>query len=308
MRGNQQISHKLFCFFVLLAGAFLLLQGCGVLFIKEEDLGRKRFQEHEEQYKPFRLQNTIAAYKEFIEKYPQNMFLESARSNIKNLQFAPYEQEDTIEGYMEFVLRYPGNPHVFKANTRIEQNEIKRYEKMDTIDGYREFLAKYPESVFAVLAKKRLQELEFRALDSTLQKNYGFDLLLYRLALKRLKKELSAGGAAGLADFTPFASVADFEGQKYFQTHLIYTQNPASSEPGAKEFSDKLFDKVISRMLIYLDNKFVNKKNIYGFSFDVGSSAQRFYGDRKVFREYYFPIQLVRLFAQKKLDGKSLVA
>jgi hypothetical protein len=300
------VSKK--CLSIIFIAAFLLVQGCGVLFFKEEDMARKKYLEHEAQFAPYRLQNTVEGYREFIAKYPKNMFISRAQENIENLQFAPYEQADNIESYMEFTIRYPENKHVFKAKTRIEQVEYKRYEKMDTIEAYREFLVKYPESIFALLAKDRQQELEFRAFDITLQKKYGFDLLLYRLNIRRLKKKLQAGEGADLAGFTPFASIAHYKGKKYFHTHLIYSAELSSLDATSREAAEKFFKPVVSKMLAYLDKKFTNKSKIDGFSFDVASSPHRFYGDRKILLEYYFPISQVRLFAQSKMDGKELLA
>ena len=126
-------------------------QGCGTLFQKDKDL--KEYQYDEEQYRPYKLQNTIDGYREFISLYPENRFLGDAKLRIDNLEFAPYEKADNVEGYMEFKVRYPDNRHIFKASIKIEQAEVKRYEKIDTIEGYNEFLGKYPESTFAVLAK-----------------------------------------------------------------------------------------------------------------------------------------------------------
>ena len=142
-------------YYIIVIGVFLLLQSCGAsLHIEERE---RPFLTQEEHYKPYKLQHTIEGYKEFIAKYPGNIFIEEAKMWIDYLEFAPYEQADSIEGYMEFKMKYPNNRYIFKANARIEQVELKHYEKIDTIEGYKEFLSKYPESNFAVLAKERLQ-------------------------------------------------------------------------------------------------------------------------------------------------------
>ena len=145
---------------LLLIGVFLFLQGCGIFIIFSEDKrALKEYQLHEEQYQPYKLQNTIEGYKEFIEKYPKNLFINEAKSRIESLEFSPYEQADTIEGFMEFKMRYPENRHVFTANVKIEQVELKRYEKEDTIEGYKEFLSKYPESTLPYWQRKGCRNL-----------------------------------------------------------------------------------------------------------------------------------------------------
>jgi hypothetical protein len=279
-----------------------------MLVFSEEKRAMKKHQIHEDQYNPYKLQNTIEGYREFIAKYPKNLFVNEAKIQIENLEFAPYEREDNIEGYMEFKIRYPDNRHIFKASVKIEQVEFKRYEKMDTIEAYKEFLSKYPDSTLAILAKERLQELEFRDLDKTFRKKYGIDLLLYRLNLKRLKKKLGTIDGVNLGDFICFVSIANNEGKKYFHTHLIYYTDLSYLDSTSKEVTERFFDPLVSKALVYLDSHFMNKDEIDGFSFDISSSAHLFYGDRKIVCEYYFPISEVNLFAQNKLDKKDLLA
>ena len=284
----------------------LVLQGCGALSQKDKAL--KEFQHDEAQYQPYKITHTIEGYREFIATYPKNLFISDAELQIENLEFAPYEEEDSVEGYMEFTIRYPNNRHTVKASIKIEQAEIKRYEKMDTIEGYKEFFSKYPTSTFAVLAKQRVQELEFRELASTLENNYGFDLLLYRLNLKRLKKQLVTGDHSILGDFTCFASLTAYEGKKYFLTSLIYPTDLSYLDTTVTETHERFFDPILSKALAYLDNHFMKKSAIEGFSFDIASSAHSYYGDRQIILEYYFPISQVTLFATDKTDGKDLLA
>ena len=294
------------CASLILIVSILFLQSCGVLFQRDKDL--KEYQLHKEQYEPYKLQNTIEGYREFIATYPKNIFVIDAELEIENIEFSSYEQADSVEGYMEFKVRYPDNRHVSKANVKIEQVELKRYEKTDTIEGYKEFLSKYPASTFAMLAKERLQELEFREFDITLRKKYGFDLLLYRLHLRRLKKKLTTVGGINLANFTPFASITTHEGKNYFHTHLIYSTNLSSLDTASKEVSERFFDPLISKSLVYLDSHFMKKEGIDGFSFDVSSSTHSFYGDSKTLLEYYFPLNQVNLFATQKVNNEELLA
>ena len=293
-------------FSILLVCVVIFLQGCGTLFQKDKAL--KEFQHDEAQYRPYKVTNTIEGYREFIATYPKNLFVSDAELQIENLEFAPYEEEDSVEGYMEFTIRYPNNRHTPKASVKIEQAEVKRYEKMDTIEGYKEFLSKYPDSTFAVLAKQRLQELEFRETNSTLGKEYGFDLLAYRLNLKRLKKTLDRDDAINLGDFTCFASFRTYEEKKYFHTSLIYPTDLSHLDTTATETHERFFDPILSKALIYLDSHFMKKSEIDGFSFDIASSAHSYYGDKKTILEYYFPINQVTLFATDRTDKKDLLA
>jgi hypothetical protein len=293
-------------FLLIVMSSFLFLQGCGVLFLRDDDL--KEYQIHKEQYEPYRLQNTIEGYREFIARFPKNLFVQDAQTQIENLEFAPYEEVNSIEGFLEFRIKFPKNRNVSRTDIKIEQIETKYYDAVDTIEGYREFLSKYPVSTFAMPAKERLQELEFRELDGVLQKKYGFDLLKYRLNLRRVKKDIDIESAVNVGDFTCFASIATHEGKQYFHTNLIYSMDLPRVDSNSIDLAERIFDPIVSKALIYLDKHFKTKDEIYGFSFDVSSSAHRFYGDRKILLEYYFPKDQVNLFATDKLDKKELLA
>ena len=298
------------CLLIMVIVSFPCIQHCSRPF-RPEDC-RSVTEVDEKHFLPYRQKHTVEGYKEFIARHPGNIFITEAAMWIDALQFAPYEKLDTVAGYREFKETYPENRHVYRADAYLGRIEAKRYEKMDTIEGYREFLEKYPENNFAGLAKKRLQDLEFRKLDRELQEKYGFDLLRYRLALRRLKKELSREdvkrGEVNLGDFDCFASFVTYQGKKYFHTHLIYPLTPYYPETAPSEAIERFFDPLISKALVYLDSHFMNKAATDGFSFDVSTSVDYFYGDRVVHLAYYFPTNQVELFVTNRIDKKNLFA
>ena len=295
-----------YCVFVWLLVMIFCMQGCGVLFQKDKAL--REYQLQEEQYTPYKLKNSIEGYREFISRYPKNTFVSEARQQIENLEFAPYEQADSVEGYMEFKLLFPDNRHRSKAALKIEQSELKRYEKIDTIAGYKEYLAKYPQSNFAILAKERLQELEFREFDKTLNEQYGFDLLAYRLQLRRSKKTLETKDGFNMGAFTCFSSFTSHQGKRYFHTQLIYPTDIAYLTGSSDTLRSNFFDRLFSQSLIYLNKSFARKDTIDGFSFDISWAPSSYHGDRKVLLEYYFPRDGIERFAQGMLDGDGLMA
>jgi len=139
---------------IIIIFSALFVQSCGTLSFKEDVSTKQQIQE--EQYQSYKLQNTTAGYKEFISRYPDNMFVEDARKRVADLEFAPYEKANTIEGYMEFKVRYPDNPHCSECDTNIEQLECKHCEESDTVEAYEDFLAKYPDSTSAAGIQEKL--------------------------------------------------------------------------------------------------------------------------------------------------------
>jgi hypothetical protein len=282
----------------------LLLQGCGALFHSEQEERMRQ----EAEFAPFQKENTIEGYRAFIRNFPENMYIPIARGAIEDLEYAPCEQKDTIEGYREFIRDFPANRNRSRADGRIEQLVFKRVEDTDTIEAYRDFLRKNPRSNYTMLAQQRLQDLEFQSLDKRCRDQYGFDLLLYRLNVSRLQKDLESAGASSLADFTLFASIDTYKGQRCFHTLLIYGDAMARLDMNKKESSEPFFASVIAKLLVYLDQKFTNRKALDGFSFSVESSANRFYGDAAVLMVYYFPAESVHQFAQGLLKPGELLA
>ena len=287
----------------------VLLPSCAYLpAFTQDEYYRRRHEEMEQQYSPYRQRNTIDGYRDFVAKYPENMYVSTALDQIDNLEFAPYEKTDTIASYTEFVARYPKNRHVVKARGRIDQANVKGCESIDTVQGYREFLTKHPDNIFVQTAQERLQDLEFRELALKLQQQYGFDLLLYRLKVKRLQKELPQESGINLGDFTLFASTEPVQGKKYFKSHLIYSTDLSSLARAPAAVQEKIFDSLISKLLITLLNQFRAANDIDGFSFAIASSPHRFYGDEKTALEYVFPAREARLFAQNRCDRSQLLA
>jgi hypothetical protein len=280
-----------------------LLQGCAFLFSSDEEEWKRQ----EAEYRPYQQKNTIAAYLEFIKKYPDNLFISEARCSIETLEFTPYEQKDTIEGYRDFMKSYPANRNISRAVEKIDQLEFKQIEDTDTIAAYREFLRQKPRSNYIMLAQQRLQDLEFRDLDTACQKQFKFDLLLYRLNVNRVQQQLESTNA-DIADFTLFASIPRPAGRRCFNTNLIYGNALWHFDPNSKISSELFFNAIISKLLVYLDQKFTLKQDIDGFCFIVSSSANRFYGDATVLFEYYFPVESVHQFALGQLKPEELFA
>ncbi len=303
------MAYKNTGFIIIIFFYALTIWSCAQMYTADGRLiSKKKYLRQQQEYEPYKQIHTIEGYNEFISKYPKNLFIKHAEDEIKRLEFEPYEKEDTIEGYLEFKILYPENPNVETANNRIEQTEIKRYDKVDTIEGYREFLMKYPDSIFSILPKKRLQELEFQRACKNLEKNYNFDLLLYRLKAKRIKRKLKTEGKNDLSDFVMFASLLERDKKKYFNTYIIFPKQSSISNISANKTAEEPLGQIISQLTNHLDKKFGAKHKIDGFSFDISSSPHIFYGDRKVLFEILFSLKDTANFAQKKINSKEFFA
>ena len=230
--------------FMLACCVALALAACGPMGYVYQDgsrVSRKKFLADTQVYQPYQDQNTLEGYREFLKKYPGNVFAMQAREKMHRLEFKPYEKQDTIEGYLEFKMLYPNNPNVDKANWHIEQVEIRRYDNIDTVAGYRTFLEKYPRSIFANSAHERLQELAVREQDREISKRYGFDLLKYRYEIRK-----ACATQSPLWDFQVFAHVREQNGRALFVTRLLYGTLPDLQDDSNRA---QLKKEVVSRLL-----------------------------------------------------------
>lgn len=71
-------------------------------------------------YEPYKQQDSIAGYKEFISKYPDNSFIDAAKVQLAELEYSPSRNLHTISSYQEFLRRYPHHKYNQDARERLE--------------------------------------------------------------------------------------------------------------------------------------------------------------------------------------------
>ena len=79
--------------------------------------------------------NTISEYKEFIEKYPESGYLDSAKFKIIELEFEKAKKNNTIESYREFIANYPESKFIDLAKIKLEILSPKPLSQSD-LDKY----------------------------------------------------------------------------------------------------------------------------------------------------------------------------
>ena len=294
---------KIEYYLVFLAVVFCFLHGC-VGTPKHQARTENQYALDQQIYEPYKLKNTVEGYEEFIAEYPGNQFVGEAKRKIYRLKYDQYLKMDTIEGYREFIRKNPDNPHVKDAFGKIESIEFRRCEKDDTLDAYKYFVAQYPKSYFIDDAKFRIREIEFKQLDEVLRKKFGFDLLKYRLVLRRLKRDLILNDKESVAGFECDAEMTTYQGKTYFLTNLVYNKDFKGFGLFSDGDEEDVFDAVVSEALLYLQAHFRHKGNIAGFGFKLSLSSHSHSGSAKY--ATYFPVKSVSLFCQNVIDKKML--
>jgi hypothetical protein len=72
--------------------------------------------------------NTIAAYREFLSRYPKGELADEARSKIESLELQKAKDTNTIRGYESFLRRYPKGELADEARASLQslQEQIRQ--------------------------------------------------------------------------------------------------------------------------------------------------------------------------------------
>lgn len=237
--------------------------------------------------------NTIEGYREFIQAHSDSVYVHSANAKIDGILFRPYIKKNTITGYLEFLEKYPGNVNIDIAKRKIETLAFGDSEKKDTVHGYKQYLQDYPKSIFECEARERIHELEFRNLDNELKNLIGFDLLLYRLYLKRLQRKLYKDGQGAIADFE-CSVVARHTGENaILTTRLLYRNERIPYEIKSGSLTDIFFEAFLENALYSLGHDIKKKGKVKEIRFDVTASPFGFCKPPKSVVLYKFPMNAV---------------
>lgn len=230
--------------------------------------------------------HTLEGYREFIRKHPESIYVHEANAKIDEILFQPYLKLNTIDGYLEFIRDYPQNVHVDDAKRKIETLAFDHCEEKDTIQAYRQYLKDFPNSNYECEAKSRIHELSFRQLDQHLKANAGFDLLLYRLFIKRLQRKLYTQGMGGIGNFKFDAAIRKADGDVNFITRFLYSEENIPMGIQSGRIADSFFDSVLEKALGFLNQHIPQKDRISRFEFEITSAPIGFCSPGKTVIRY----------------------
>jgi hypothetical protein len=116
--------------------------------------------------------NTIAAYQEYLNRYPNGVHVVDAQSRIAALQdegaWNKAQVASTVEGYQQYLSSEPNGTHAQAAQDEITSRERaaawRSAQTTNTAQAFQDFLAKYPSGLEADQAHNKLNTLfSFRA-------------------------------------------------------------------------------------------------------------------------------------------------
>ena len=103
--------------------------------------------------------NTIAAYDEYLNEFPDGKYAAYAKDSIADLFCDSAINSKSIRLLKDFVVRYPENNRAGEVKKLFEELEWNFVNKSDNIDTVQAFINTYPAGVFTDNAKHLLDSL-----------------------------------------------------------------------------------------------------------------------------------------------------
>ena len=130
--------------------------------------------------------NTVQAYKQFLQKYPDSKWVEKSKEAIIEIEFfIEQEQINTTEAYEQFLQKYPIGEFAEKAKQAIG---LLNAQEKNSIEAYQKFLDTKPDSKYAVIANNNLTSSLYEKAKQDI--NFEFDeSIFYKKAVEENKIE-----------------------------------------------------------------------------------------------------------------------
>ena len=107
-------------------------------------------------------EDTIPAYRDYLEKYPDGSHTDSAYKRVEEIYYADAVKEKKPESLDRYLREYPKGEHVKDALNERRKLAYDQARGEDTPQAYNAFLRENPEGTLAVSSRERLEELSFR--------------------------------------------------------------------------------------------------------------------------------------------------
>jgi hypothetical protein len=157
--------------------------------------------------------NTVAAYQQFLTKYPNDAHAAEAQNRIAALQddqaWNTAQIASTLEGYQQYVTAEPNGAHVSAARDEITARQRTAAwtaaQTANTADALQAFVDKYPNSTEADTARDRIKSMagyraELATTRSETRANHERDTLARRFA-KDLPQVIVVPPVAGAREY-----------------------------------------------------------------------------------------------------------
>lgn len=118
-----------------------------------------------------KIENTINAYEQYIQQYPDSKLIKDAKLCIFDLAYSFAKKSNTIEGYENFLAKYPDAVQSTSAKEIVHTLAFNKAKEINSAEAYKQFLAKYPNAKEADEAKRKINVIYGSGLFPIISKN-----------------------------------------------------------------------------------------------------------------------------------------
>ncbi|MCF8255605.1 MAG: hypothetical protein K9J84_13595 [Bacteroidia bacterium] len=104
--------------------------------------------------------NTIEAYQEFLEKYPNRKYSTQAKDKLTSLEYEQAINENTIKQYNYFLREYPKSKYDSEILIKLEKVSWEVAQENKTIISYNDYLKNNPNGINKNEALKQIELIE----------------------------------------------------------------------------------------------------------------------------------------------------
>jgi hypothetical protein len=152
----------------------------GALGVSHTSIQQQHDHVHEQAWNVARGQNTIAAYKSYLDRYPGGARSDEARAVMHHLAFQETREAGTAAAYQRFIDAYPMAHEVYEARTRLQDAIFEEATPNKDIASYAAFIKGHPENPNVRVAEDAIFRLstpsrtvaEYRAFITTYPENH----------------------------------------------------------------------------------------------------------------------------------------
>lgn len=113
------------------------------------------------EYRDAKGEDTIAAYRAHLAKYPDSIHRDNIEDRIEYLELKKALAADSVQALDEFKKKYPETRYEEQLAERFDYYAYVKAREADSLESYRAYLDEYPEGYSAHLARGRIEDLRF---------------------------------------------------------------------------------------------------------------------------------------------------
>jgi hypothetical protein len=124
----------------------------GKTWLDQEDIAWEVAQSH----------NTIMAYQEYLDKYPDARHKKEAGVKIEEITWVNVKLENTVESYRAYLRSYPSGRYADKTMAKVlqfDRDTWKTADSLNTVSGYDRYIGQFPDGVYSQDAAERIDQI-----------------------------------------------------------------------------------------------------------------------------------------------------